>query len=692
MTSLNNTKLPKDGDDVVDDNRASLNWTHDLKKTANNMQNLFSAQQVAYNKRQAAEQAFKKASSELEAAKKGLQYEKDGEEENNESETKNTGSTGVKSIMKTPGITDKSNDDESDAKEVKIVTPPVSSFARLSLAHSLSTKKSKSTSKPNVTKKAKDKARNPLLKCVQELVECQPTPDLRNLIFALSEDILIGLQEIKKRDHALAKLCSDNDYIPTSIRYDSSLYYPEGLAKDQATIDAEADFKDVILKSQLKLAGIIKMQAERNQDHRITTFQNRVIKGMIELGTFYVEHQREECELFAATANNDTLSKGAVINFIASIGWLDKFQPQVLEKPLHIIFPQKIGENYLKWQDRVTEFVKNLCEGNKDKDGKEKYELLLHNNNREVERKRYITRYSGNVQNSSDRSDYDLNLEDSDEDNINISTPHTPTRSIIKNKVTPVLYQQPVATHQVDLPVYRRDEYKFTWNGNNLFQRAKEEEPKTPFEAWLKMEKYTQGNVLFTDGMELNKSNSKKEQEKENIKLCDQILFWFIELFPSILCRPFAVANKELKRKRAAATLTRSIKSNAKHKLANDIKERLENDEEHIRVPREELNKLANISKNGANGRNKRPKITRKKEEEEANKTTQAPNPYNQRTTKRNTTTTKGGQHDFRIGRRKAAQGRRKLRQQQNKEKGKGKGKGNKKDQRRKKDGKNRRK
>ena len=238
------------------------------------------------------------------------------------------------------------------------------------------------------------------------------------------------------------------------------------------------------------------------------------------------------------------------------------------------------------------------------------------------------------------------------------------------------------------------------------------------------MEKYTQGNVLFTDGMELNKSNSKKEQDKENIKLCDQILFWFIELFPSILCRPFAVANEESKRIRAAATLTRSIKSNAKHKLANNIEERLENDGEHIRVPREELDKLVerqvnkkinaafksnkrknssrgdattsrnhtNISKNGANGRNKRPKITRKKEEEEANKTTQAPNPYNQRTTKRNTTTTKGGRHDFRIGGRKAAQGRRKLRQQQNKEKGKGKGKGNEKDQRQKKDRKNQRK
>ena len=62
---------------------------------------------------------------------------------------------------------------------------------------------------------------------------------------------------------------------------------------------------------------------------------------MIDLGTFYVQHQREECELFAATANDDTLAKGAIINFIASIGWLDKFQPQVLEKPLHNIFPQK---------------------------------------------------------------------------------------------------------------------------------------------------------------------------------------------------------------------------------------------------------------------------------------------------------------------------------------------------------------
>ena len=37
---------------------------------------------------------------------------------------------------------------------------------------------------------------------------------------------------------------------------------------------------------------------------------------MIELGTFYVQYQLEECELFAATANNDALAKGVVINFI----------------------------------------------------------------------------------------------------------------------------------------------------------------------------------------------------------------------------------------------------------------------------------------------------------------------------------------------------------------------------------------
>ena len=121
--------------------------------------------------------------------------------------------------------------------------------------------------------------------------------------------------------------------------------------------------------------------------------------------------------------------------------------------------------------------------------------------------------------------------------------------------------------------------------------------------------------------------------------------------------------------------LTHSIKSNAKHKLDNNIKERIEKDKEHIRFPREELNKLVEMqvnkkintalksrkqknssrrdattsknhttnSKNGANGENKQPKVTRKKKEEEANKTTQAQGPYNQHTIKKNTTTTKCG-------------------------------------------------
>ena len=191
---------------------------------------------------------------------------------------------------------------------------------------------------------------------------------------------------------------------------------------------------------------------------------------------------------------------------------------------MHHIFPQKKGENYLDWEDRVTKFVKNLCKGIKNKDEKEKFEYLLHTNDWEIKRKRYIDKCCSNAQKSSNGNDYNLNFEDSDNHNVTTSTPCTPTQGIIKKSVTPVLNQRSIVTHQFNPPIYRQNEYKLTWNGVNLIQRAREKEPKTPFKTWLKTEECIQDNVLFTDGMEFNKSNSKKEQEKENIKLCDQIL------------------------------------------------------------------------------------------------------------------------------------------------------------------------
>ena len=206
---------------------------------------------------------MKDAIFELEAATKGLQNEKDSEEENNESNTENSGSDTVPDvkIIKQTGIINSSNNKDSDARSVKIVAPLFSSFEKVIFSSFFICKEIEIHSQDKHKKKANYKAGNPLLKCVQELVDTQPTPDLCNLIFAYCRDTLIGLQEIEKRDHALAKLCSDNDYIPTLIRYNPTLSFPKGLVMDQDTINAKAYFKCVVLKSQLKLAGIIKEEA-----------------------------------------------------------------------------------------------------------------------------------------------------------------------------------------------------------------------------------------------------------------------------------------------------------------------------------------------------------------------------------------------------------------------------------------------
>ena len=125
---------------------------------------------------------------------------------------------------------------------------------------------------------------------------------------------------------------------------------------------------------------------------------------------------------------------------------------------------------------------------------------------------------------SSNENEYDLNLEDSDNNKITTSTQNTPIWQIIWTSITLVLHQQLIATHQVNPPIVQQNRYKLTWNGANLIQPAREEEPKTPFKAWLKMKKYAQANVLFADGMEFNKSNSKKSKKK---KISNSVIKFF---------------------------------------------------------------------------------------------------------------------------------------------------------------------
>lgn len=173
------------------------------------------------------------------------------------------------------------------------------------------------------------------------MVEGQPTKELRTALLALGESNLNALQDIRKRALGVNKLLNDENYVPASVRTNPTLYYPEGLKQDDATVKAEAEFNEQVKKYNMELAGCIKEQAVRNHNYRKNHHKEEVIMEMIRLGGHYVSHQREECGLLASAANNDTLAKGAIINFIDAIGWLDEFQPPIHQKLLHHLFPSE---------------------------------------------------------------------------------------------------------------------------------------------------------------------------------------------------------------------------------------------------------------------------------------------------------------------------------------------------------------
>ena len=201
------------------------------------------------------------------------------------------------------------------------------------------------------------------------------------------------------------------------------------------------------------------------------------------------------------------------------------------------------------------------------------------------------------------------------------------------------------------------------------------------------------------------------EGPKCNQRLSDQILFWMMELFLTLISIPFEVALELSKKSRAAQKLRAVMDSDAEHELVQEIEEKVENDEEHYRIPKKEFgdflkkktdarinavikkrerkNSLRgaatsprNKEKRGVNsGKNKQPGATRNQAEKEQTKSTSTtPNPYLKQKKKE---AVKKGKHNFRRGGKKKHQQENKNKNKSNtktnrKRKGQDQGHGNK--------------
>ena len=119
-------------------------------------------------------------------------------------------------------------------------------------------------------------------------------------------------------------------------------------------------------------------------------------------------------------------------------------------------------------------------------------------------------------------------------------------------------------------------------------------EPRlSPFRKWKVLEEKVQVNFL-DDKFEfvLNIDEAEQEMQKADIRLSDHLLSWMIELLPTLLSRPFMYARSLRNRDQANSLLRGRINSESTHKLAREIEEAVELDDEHVKIGRTDIQSM----------------------------------------------------------------------------------------------------
>ena len=118
--------------------------------------------------------------------------------------------------------------------------------------------------RPHQQRSKKAKHLGPKLIAIEGLVKRQRTKELQSQLFEFAESCLLMLNKEYFKKEGLAKLKSEVDYIPGSIRIKPVLLSPKELKSDSATIEATSEFNDVIKDCQKKLKVLVRAQATRN--------------------------------------------------------------------------------------------------------------------------------------------------------------------------------------------------------------------------------------------------------------------------------------------------------------------------------------------------------------------------------------------------------------------------------------------
>ena len=83
-----------------------------------------------------------------------------------------------------------------------------------------------------------------------------------------------------------------------------------------------------------------------------------------------------------------------------------------------------------------------------------------------------------------------------------------------------------------------------------------------------------------------------KKSRKPDIRLSDFVLFWMIELLPILFSRPFQYSQTLCRRDQANSLLRGRINSKSTHKLACDVEDAVELNDEHVKIGKTTLESM----------------------------------------------------------------------------------------------------
>ena len=392
-----------------------------------------------------------------------------------------------------------------------------------------------SLKKPNM-KKSNPKL-DPRLHGIKELVERQPTTELQSLLLAFAQANLLGMQYTAYKEQGLAKLNSDKDFIPISIRFSADLTYPKQLGKDPNTVAEVEGWKNDILDCQKKLTERTKRQSKRNTDYHDKAHQKTVIQEMIKLCANYAGREKIMSGNNNSTANRDVIAKGAVINFFISLPWYEKIRNNELTKR-NVTGPPNLGDILFRsGQECNLAFVTTVCTEQTTED---QLIHLIHGDNREALRQ---TQYERQQQ-----------------PRVTGMTPRilmtTPPANGAGTSVTPINIED-----------------------QNDVQLFLDREPvQDPLELWKSLETA----VTRADNVITNRAGLSDEVVLARIgdrRLSDRVLYWMMEVFPPLLSVPFQAIQQDALKNRGDAYLKGALKSDSATDLAVEIEELLDKDD-----------------------------------------------------------------------------------------------------------------